>query len=346
MPSSRTRSCLPLLHRLNLEQIAKLSGVSRTTALHVINNDPTVNRDTRENVLRAVRLMNYLPNAAVRGRMHVIGLVTPASVASLFADPHFAVLIQGVSSACAARGYAVMLWVAEPQYERHQVHQIVHSGVIDGVIVASALVDDPLVSELGHSQRPFVAVGRRPHDWQATSLDIDNSGGARAAVRHLLRQGRRRIATITGPQNLIAGVDRLTGYLTALRDNGFPVDQDLIVDGGFSESGGYRAMQQLLPQRPDALFVAGDTMAVGALHAIRDAGWRVPHDVAVVGFDDTPFAACADPPLTVIRQPAQQLGQIAVEILLDSIDDPDVAPRCIILPTELIVRASCGAVTL
>jgi LacI family transcriptional regulator len=347
MLHSKNHLCLPLMHMMNLEQIAKLSGVSRSTVSRVINNDPNVSDGTRENVLRVVRLMNYVPNAAARGlargRTQVLGLVIPAGVSSLFSDPYFSIFIQGVASACMAHGHAVMLWLAEPEYERHQVRQIVHGGVIDGVIVASAVMDDPLVSELSRSQRPFVVVGRRPNDWRTTSVDADNSGGACAAVRHLLRLGHRRIATITGPQNLIAGVDRLTGYFTALRDHGLPIDQDLIADGGFSESGGYLAMQQLLPRNPDAIFVASDSMALGALRAIRDVGLRVPDDLALVSFDDTPLAARADPPLTVIRQPARQLGQIAVEILLDSINDPDTTPQCIVLPTELVVRASCGA---
>lgn len=339
--------CLPLMHMLNLEQIAKLSGVSRSTASRVINNDPNVSRDTRENVLRVVRLMNYVPNAAARGlaggRTQVIGLVIPTSVAALFTDPHFSIFIQGVSSACSAHGQAVMLWLAEPEYERRQIHQIIHGGAIDGVIVASALMDDTLVNELGQSQRPFVVVGRRPNDWHTSYVDVDNSGGAREAVRHLLRLGRQRIATITGPQNMIAGLDRLTGYRTALGEHGRPVEQDLIVDGGFSECGGYLAMQQLLPRRPDAIFVASDTMALGALRAIRDVGLRVPDDLALVSFDDTPLAARADPPLTVVRQPARQLGQMAVEVLLESIERPEPGPHCLILPTELVVRASCGA---
>jgi LacI family transcriptional regulator len=162
-------------------------------------------------------------------------------------------------------------------------------------------------------------------------------------MRHLLCLGRRRIATITGPQNLITGVDRLTGYRTALRESGCPIEPALIVDGGFSEQGGYLAMQRLLAQQPEAVFAANDAMAIGALHAIRDAGLRVPDDVALVGFDDTPLTACTDPPLTVIRQPTHQLGQLAVELLLELIDHPEATLQCVSLPTELIVRASCGA---
>jgi LacI family transcriptional regulator len=193
------------MYMMNLEQIAKLSGVSRSTVSRVINDDPNVSHGTRENVLRVVRLMNYVPNAAARGlaggRTQVIGLVIPTGVSTLFSDPYFSVFIQGVTSACNAHGHSVMLWLAEPEYERRQIRQIVHGGSIDGVIVASALTDDVLVKELNQSQRPFLVVGRRPNDWRTSYVDADNSGGARDAVRHLLRLGRRRIATITGPQN-------------------------------------------------------------------------------------------------------------------------------------------------
>ncbi len=347
MQHSKIHPCLPLMHMMNLEQIAKLSGVSRSTVSRVINNDPNVSDGTRENVLRVVRLMNYVPNAAARGlargRTQVIGLVIPTGLSALFTDPYFSVFIQGVAAASSAHSHAVMLWLVEPEYEGYQVHQIVHGSAIDGVIVASFLTDDDLVKELDQSQRPFVVVGRRSTEWHTSYVDTDNRGGARAAVRHLLRLGRQRIATITGPQDMIAGLDRLTGYLTALREHGQPIEQDLIVNGGFNEWGGYLAMQQLLPRQPDAVFVAGDTMAIGALQAIRDAGLRVPDDLALVSFDDTPLAARADPPLTVIRQPARPLGQIAVELLLELIDQPEAAPQCILLPTELVVRASCGA---
>jgi LacI family transcriptional regulator len=162
-------------------------------------------------------------------------------------------------------------------------------------------------------------------------------------VTHLLRLGRTRVATITGPQNMIAGADRLAGYTAALRGRGCIPDPSLIVDGGFNETGGYRAMQQLLPLRPDAVFAASDIMAIGALRALREAGVRVPEDVAVVGFDDLPQAAHTDPPLTTVRQPTYRLGTMTVDSLLDLIEYPDSSPRRIVLPTELVVRASCGS---
>ena len=332
---------------MNLEQIAQLSGVSRSTVSRVINNDPNVSVVTREKVLQVVQRVNYTPNATARGlaagRTHVLGLVIPMGVAALFTDPYFPLLIQGVSSACNAREYSVMLWLAEPEYERRQIRQIMYSGLVDGVIVSSMLLNDSLVQALSDSDLPFMLVGRHPTDAHASYVDADNISGAREATTHLLRQGRTRVATITGPQNMIAGADRLTGYLAALRDRGVASDPTLIAEGDFTEAGGYRAMQQLLTRRLDAVFVASDMMAFGAMRALREAGLRVPEDVAVVGFDDLPQAAHNDPPLTTVRQPIYRLGSTAVDSLLDLIEYPDSSARRIVLPTELVVRVSCGS---
>lgn len=332
---------------MNLEQIAKLSGVSRSTVSRVINNDPNVNVVTRERVMQVVQRVNYTPNAAARGlaagRTHVLGLVIPTGVSVLFTDPYFPILIQGVSSACNAREYSVMLWLAEPEYERRQIRQIMYSGLVDGVIVSSMLLNDSLVQALSDGDRPFMLVGRHPTDTHASYVDADNIGGAREAVAHLLRLGRTRVATITGPQNMIAGADRLAGYLAALRDRAVMSDPTLIVEGDFTEAGGYRAMQQLLARRPDAVFAASDVMAFGAMRAMREAGLRVPEDVAIVAFDDLPQAARTEPPLTSVRQPIYRLGATAVDSLLDLFEYPDSSPRRIVLPTELVVRTSCGS---
>lgn len=335
---------------MDLETIAELSKVSRSTVSRVINNHPNVNAVTRERVMEVIRKVNFQPNLAARGLAkgftRILGLVIPMSVPALFNDPYFSTFIQGVSAACNLHDHSVMLWLADPEYERRTIRQILYSGLVDGVIVASNLLEDPVVQALAESNLPYILNGRHPSNDQVSYVDIDNIASAREAVLHLLRLGRQRIGTISGPHDMIAGADRLAGYSAALRDRGQTIDLELIVESDFTEMGGYQAMQRLILRRPDAVFVASDTMAVGALRALREANLRVPEDVAVIGFDDMPFAARTTPSLSTIRQPIQRSGELATETLIDMIQHPQATTRRVILPTELVVRASCGGLLL
>jgi LacI family transcriptional regulator len=330
---------------LTLEDIARLSSVSRSTVSRVINGDEKVREETRRHVLDVIQQNNFHPNMAARhlaaGRTNVIGLVIPARVGTIFNDPYFSQLIQGVSAACNAKEYSVMLWLAEPEYERRMIRQIVSNGMVDGVVVSSTLTDDPIVGSLHNSNVPFVLIGHHPA-LEVNSVDIDNTQAAQQATIHLINCGRSYLATISGPQNQTAGQDRLRGFRLAIEQKGMIFDAALAAEGNFTEAGGYTAMQKLLPAHPDAVFVASDMMAAGALRAIRETSLKVPQDIAIVGFDDIPVAAQLNPPLTTIRQPIQRMGSLAVETLIDVIHQPETQPRRIVLQPELIIRASCG----
>jgi len=203
--------------------------------------------------------------------------------------------------------------------------------------------DDPLPDILAEAGVPLVLCGRPFDDREVAFVDADNRGGAAVAIEHLVGTGRRRIATVTGPLDMIAGVDRYAGYREALVAAGHEVRPELVAEGDFTEAGGQRAMEQLLARVPDldAVFVASDPMAVGALRALRAAGRRVPEDVAVVGFDDSPLSRVTDPPLSTVRQPVDEMGREMAEMLLRLISgaDGDVQQSAV-LPTELVVRAS------
>ncbi len=330
-----------------LEEIAKRAKASRSTVSRVINDDPRVSAATRKRVLAVVKRLNYHPNVAARslasGRTRILGLVIPERVTGLFSDPYFPILIQGITSACNAHDHSVMLWLAEPEYERRMISQILHNGLVDGVILASMLMDDSLMQSLITSNLPFILVGRHPTNPRISYVDVDNIESAKKITEHLIESGYRRIATIAGPRKMIAGVDRLQGYTLALQQQGIATDPNLITVSDFSENGGYTAMQGLMVQKPDAVVVASDTMAIGALRAIREAGLRVPQDIAIAGFDDMPFAERTDPPLTTVRQPIHQAGYSAAETLITLIADPDSQPKHIVLPTEIIIRASTGS---
>jgi LacI family transcriptional regulator len=332
---------------VTLVEIAKQAGVSRSTVSRVMTNHPSVDPETRSRVLAVAEQLNYQPNLVARslaaGKTHVLGLVIPMGVRTLFIDPYFPLLIRGISVACNANDHSVMLWLAEPEYERRTMGRILSGGMIDGVILASALMDDPVQDALIKANFPFILVGRHPTDDRVSYVDVDNRDSSRQAVAYLLDLGHARVATITGPKNMIAGSDRLQGYVDALRERGVPYNPDLVAEGDFTEEGGYNAMQHLLPQEPDALFAANDVMAMGALRALREDGKSVPGDVAVIGYDDMPFAARSSPPLSSVRQPIYRTGMVAAETLIDMIAQPAGAPRRVIMPTELAIRASTGS---
>jgi LacI family transcriptional regulator len=332
---------------LTLEDVAQMCGVSRSTVSRVINGDSNVSEKTRRKVLDIIQNIGFQPNLAARGlavgRTRVIGLVIPAGLTAIFSDPYFPLLIQGVSSACNLHGYSVMLWLAEPEYERKTISQVLYNGLIDGVIVSSMLMDDPLIERLSESNRPFITIGRHPTNERINFVDVDNRAGAYQGVSYILHTGRRRVAMITGPRNMIAGRDRYQGYQDALRERGLQLHPELVAEGEFSYISGYLGMKQLLPHHPDAVFVASDAMAFAAMSAIQEAGFSIPEDIAVVGFDDIPTAATSNPPLTTIRQPIQRTGSVAVEMLIERIEHPESQPCRIVLPTELVIRDSCGA---
>jgi LacI family transcriptional regulator len=333
--------------KLTIRQIAKLAGISRSTVSRVLNDHPNVNAQTRERVLQVIAETGYRPDPIARSlssrRAGIIGLVIPLAIQSLFEDPFFPRLMQGISQGCNSYDYTLSLFLLHTLEEEAKLYpRISRRQLLDGVIVTATRNGDPLIPQLLANRVPFVLHGRH-EDPRVSFVEIDNATGAYTAVTHLVRLGRRRIALITGPSGSLAAEDRKRGYLNALLERRVPVDEDLILHGDFTGNSSYEAMQRLLRYEPDAVFVASDSMALGALRALREAGKRVPDEVAVVGFDDLPLAATANPPLTTVRQPIQRTGLLAVEMLIDILENGREPARRIILPTELVIRASCGS---
>ena len=299
-----------------LDEVAVLAGVSRATVSRVVNGSPRVSPEARQAVQAAVDTLRYVPNRMARSlvtrRTDTIALVLSESDTQIFSDPFFASILRGLSAHLADTDLTLVLLAARDAREQEKIGRYVRQGHVDGVILMSLHGDDLLPGILARTHVPVVLSGR-PLDGRAVSfVDADNAGGARAATGHLLDQGRRRIATITGPLDMVAGQDRYAGYRDALERHGSAVDADLVVTGDFTEDGGLRAMATLLEQAPDldAVFAASDPMAVGALQALRAAGRRVPDDVAVVGFDDAAIARTCDPPLTTVAQPLEDMTRL------------------------------------
>lgn len=333
---------------MKLEDIARLSGVSRSTVSRVINQQPNVSEPVRLRVWKVIEETGYYPHQAARSlasqRSSILGLVIPRSVQGFFADPYFPCLTQGVAQACNEQNNTLALFVFHTKEDERQLFaRLSRPGLVDGVIIQATHADDVLFNQLIQSDIPFVVAGRPVNVPDVNYVDVDNVQGAYTAVRHLVHLGYRRIGTITGPLNTTTGMDRLKGYQKALEESNIDYDESFVVEGDFSQGGGYYWARRLLTRSLDAMFIASDMMAIGALRALQENEKRIPEDIAIVAFDDVPDAARANPPLTTIRQPIHQMGMRLVQTLLDVIDNGSKPPRKVIFGTELVIRESCNA---
>lgn len=328
----------------NLEYIARIAGVSRSTVSRVINQHPNVRLSTRERVLKIIRETNYRPNIAARSlvtqQTRVLSLVIPQSIAYTFTDPYFPTLLQSVMVKAGEFDYAVMLWVGNSDEDHDRFSErVIRNSLFDGLLVASAGSDDPIIRYLSEARFPFLLVGPPPFE-NLNYIDVDNAGGAFEAVSHLIAVGWKRIGLITGPLNMGSAVCRMNGYRRALQHAGLPVDETLIVEGAYTEQSGYEAMHTLLDRGIDAVFCSSDMMTFGALRALAECGRRAPHDIGVVSFDDLPASASTNPPLSTVRQPITGIGIQATQMLVDLLTGRAEPPYQRILPAHLIVRAS------
>ena len=333
---------------LTLEDIARQAGVSRSTVSRVVNEYPNVREVVRQRVLDVIRSTGYHPNAAARTlasqRSSMLGLVLPRSVSSFFSDPYFPRLTQGIAQACNQFDYSLALFLIGSREDEEKIFpRISRQGMLDGILLQSGQPGDQLIDRLVNSNIPLVIAGRPFHTQDVSYIDVDNVNAAYNAVSHLIRLGRRRVGTLAGPSNSTVGIDRREGYERAIRDRGLDMDEQLIVETDFTEAGGYRAMQTMLTAKPDAVFAASDMLAIGGMRAVREAGLKVPQDIAFVGFDDLPMTTMLEAQLTTVRQPVYQFGIRAVELLIDVINNGILPPRRVLLETELVIRETCGA---
>lgn len=332
-----------------LEEVAKLAGVSRSTVSRVINTHPSVSGSTRAKVEAAIEESGYRPHAVARSlatnRTHILGMMIPEAVSKLFTDPYFPLMLRGATEACNKSSYQLILSLFTASTDSSNwLDRAIHSGYLDGVVAANTSLDDMLIPGLLSSSIPFITVGRHP-DSRVNYVDVDNVAGAGMAAEYLIRLGHERIGMITGPLDMTPARDRLDGFRAVMGAHRLPTPEQLTAEGDFTEAGGRAGMLNLMAEHPTAVFAASDSMAIGAIKAIRSYDLRVPEDISVVGFDDIPSAVSTEPELTTVRQPIEQLGQLAVEVLITLIEGGTGNGRPtqrIVLPTELIIRRSCA----
>lgn len=337
-PRGRTRP--PTIH-----DVAREAGVSRGTVSRVLNGGHNVSPEALKAVNAAIRKTGYVVNRHARSlvtqRSDSVAFLLTEPQDKFFEDPNFNQLLRGCTAALAKADIPLLLMIAGNDEERRRIGRYITSGHVDGVLLVSSHTGNPMIEQLTTAGMPVVCCGKPlGHLGTVPHVAADDREGARQMVHHLVGSGRRRIATVTGPLDTPGGVERLSGYREVLAQAGLGYDPALVVEGDYSRAGGEAAMARLLEQAPDldAVFVASDLMADGALAVLERAGRRVPQDVAVGGFDDSSIAAAARPALTTVRQPWERISAEMVRLLLALIAGEP--PASVILPTELVLRAS------
>jgi DNA-binding LacI/PurR family transcriptional regulator len=316
--------------------------VSRGTVSRVLNGGHYVSSGTLDSVNRAIRKTGYVVNHHARSlvtqRSGSVAFILSDPAERLFSDPNFAVLLRGCTQALAEHDIGLFLCIAVSPSERTRITRFLAAGHVDGALLAAAHAGDPLLDLLATAGVPYVTCGAPlGHESSIAYVAADDRGGARTMVEYLRSTGRTRIATVSGPLDTSGGRQRLEGYRDVMAG---AFDPSMVEEGDYSQDSGERAMSVLLERHPDldAVFVASDVMALGALVALRRADRLVPQDVAVAGFDDSAAAVAARPALTTMRQPYMRISSEMVRLLLSAVNGEP--PAAVILPTELIRRES------
>ena len=332
---------------VTLKELAARARVHPSTISRVANRDPSLRiaPATRARIEALLRETEYRPNGIARGlklrQTFVLAVVIPDVT-----NPFFAALFRGVEDSASPRGYNVLLCNTDGSPERQRSHvQSLQARRVDGIMLASSVLNDPTVRWLRTQRMPYVLVNRFSEDGQDPFVGSDDLQGARLATQHLLELGHRRIGHLAGKGTVSTGVLRRRGYASALTDSGLPADPQLVAEAGYAEEGGAQAAERLLslPDPPTALFAVTDMTAVGAFGAARRMGRRIPEDMAIVGYNDIPLASRMVPGLTTVRVPIHEFGAGAARLLLEQIETGAASRRRLVFTPELVVRGSTVA---
>jgi LacI family transcriptional regulator len=329
-----------------IKQVAQHAGVSTATVSRALADAKGVGDQLRRRVRHVAKRLGYEPSRVARslrvGTRLTVGVVIPD-----IQNPFFTSIVRGIEDVLHGAGYTLLLANSNevPLREQRMLSTLRSEGVA-GIVFVPINAAKTGYRQLLTMRTPVVAVDRLPAGLRTDLVTVANAEGARVATKHLIALHHRDIALLGGPPQHSTAYERQLGYEQALTDAGIPIRADFIVEGDFREAGGYAGMKALLarPHVPTAVFVANNLMTLGALRAIHESGLRIPTDLALVSFDDIPWAASLNPPLTAVAQPAYEIGGTAAGLLLHRIADPERPVRHVVLETRLIVRASCGAI--
>lgn len=329
--------------RSTIKDVAARAGVSINTVSRVINDKGEVSQETREKILEAIESLKFRPNSFARSlqgkKSHFMGqIVTDCT------NPTNAQQIRAVQNITANQGYSVMLADTNEQHERELAAvELMVEKFVDGFLITPLQFDNSHLFKLHQEGTvPFVLTNRLIEGLEVDAVLHDNFKGAYEATKHLIETGHTRIAYITSRRQVWTVKERLAGYRAALAEAKLDYDEELVVQINLDLESAFQATNYLLklPKRPTAIFAYNDFMAVGVIRALKEAGIRIPGDMALVGYDDIIYAQFLEVPLTTVRQPTQALGEAAAEVLLRRIANRAAPVEQVVLQPSLIIRAS------
>jgi LacI family transcriptional regulator len=328
-----------------IRDVAKLAGVAPITVSRVVNNSGYVSDKTRSCVEQAIEELGYVPNM-LGTSLRLQQTLTLAAVVTDITNPFWTTVTRGIEDVAQANGYSTMLCnTDESEAKQEQYLHLLLRRRVDGILLVPAISTSESVELIKKQGIPVVVIDRQIPDVDVDVVRADSREGAYQLTRHLLSLGHRDIAMLAGPTNVSTAIDRTDGYKKALAEAGIRVDKELVFWGGFTQKSGYenaRRVVDMVP-RPTAIFAANNFIAVGAMQVLKEAGLRIPEDMALTTIDDLPPTYPIEPFLTVSAQPAKEMGMQAAQLLLERINNPeDTSVKSIVLPTKMIIRASSG----
>jgi LacI family transcriptional regulator len=337
--------------RVTIRDVAAHAGVSFKSVSNVVNDRPFVSDDLRQKVQRAIDELGYRPHSVARSlatrRTNILGIVLRASPADAHDDPFLSRFLIGVCATAGKAGFGILVQLLLSEEPIRRYADLFDHRQVDGLILFNPRIDDaPGTDGSSDADLPAVRIGRVAPGADGLAVDGDDEHGAYAAVSHLIALGHQRIGMVANASHVYTVTrTRVHSYRLALETHGLPYDPALVTEGHFTRRSGYEGTVRLLdlPQPPTALFVSSDRMALGALSALRAHSLRIPEDIALVGYDDLFITEYTNPPLTTVRAPIDAISTRATHMLIDAINGVTIESRQVILPTELVIRESCGA---
>lgn len=322
---------------VTLKDIAKKLGISYATVSKALSGASDISEETKIKVRKVAAEMNYKPNeiarCLVKKQTRTIGLLIPD-----ITNPFYAEIAMAIEETVNKEGYSVFLCNSNWKHSKENEYiGLLTSKMVDGIVIAPTGMENLSIENI---KIPIVTVGTKKSYNGENYVVIDDEKGGYLAVKHLIEKGRRKIMFIGGSENIVSNKERLEGYNKALEENGIVLDRSLIRGGNFKWESGYSLVKTALNEGivPDGIFGGNDILALGALQAVVEFGLKVPKDIAIVGFDDIPFAKLPEISLTTILQPTYEMGQIAANMLLRKIKNSNEICENIILTPELLVR--------